>query len=146
MTLAASAEPAALLADAVVLAHLAYVGFVVQGYLTLPLGWVLGWRWVRNRLYRRLHLAAIALVAVEAAVGWACPLTSLESALRGRADAETFVGRLVHAVLFYDLPPWVFTAGYLAATGLALALYRLLPPAAPAGGAAAGAPADDAGP
>lgn len=131
------------LADAVVLAHLAYVAFVVQGYLTLPVGWVLGWRWVRNRHYRRLHVAAIALVAVEAAVGWVCPLTWLESALRGHAEAGTFVGRLVHAVLFYDLPPWVFTAGYLAATALALALYRLLPPAA-AGGAAAGAAGDSA--
>jgi hypothetical protein len=41
------------------------------------------------------------------------------------------VGRLVHAVLFYDLPGWVFTAAYVALTGLAVALYVWVPPRAP---------------
>ena len=74
-----------LLADAVVLLHLAYVAFVASGYLAVPLGRVLGWRWIRNRAYRRLHVAAMALVALEAVVGLICPLTLLENALRLRA-------------------------------------------------------------
>jgi hypothetical protein len=131
------------MADAVLLLHLAYVGFVVGGFLAVPLGAALGWRWVRRRWLRRLHLAAIALVALEAVVGVLCPLTWLEAALRGGARPEGFVGRLVHAVLFYDFPPWVFTAAYLALTALALALYRLVPPAGPV---PAAEPAPAAGP
>lgn len=122
--------PAALLADAVVLAHLAYVGFVALGFVAVPPGWLLGWRWVRNRTFRRLHLAAIALVALEAGVGLVCPLTWLEAVLRGGGRPGSFMGRLVHAVLFYDAPGWVFTAAYLVLTLLAVLLYRLCPPRA----------------
>ncbi|HKI99496.1 MAG TPA: DUF2784 domain-containing protein [bacterium] len=117
-----------LLADVVVLLHLLYVGFVVAGFVAVPLGWALDWGWVRSRTLRRLHLAAIALVALEALVGVVCPLTEWEAWLRGSRVPGTFVGRLVHAVLFYNLPGWVFTAAYVALTVLALALYRLVPP------------------
>jgi hypothetical protein len=122
---------AALLADAVLLLHLAYVGFVVLGFVAVPLGWALGWCWVRWRTLRLLHLAAIAGVALEALLGLVCPLTRWEAMLRGSATAESFVGRLVQAVLFYDLPGWVFTIAYVALTALAVALYRLVPPAPP---------------
>jgi len=122
---------APLLADAIVLLHLAYVGFVVGGYVAVPLGAALGWRWVRRRWLRRVHLAAIALVAVESVAGVVCPLTSWGALLRGGPTPHSFVGRLVHAVLFYDFPTWVFTAAYLVLAALALALYRLVPPHPP---------------
>jgi len=122
------AQPAPLLADAIVLVHLAYVAFVVGGYVAVPLGAARGWRWVRRRVWRRLHVAAIALVALEGLGGVMCPLTWLEAALRGGSAPGSFVGRLVHAVLFYDLPPWVFTLAYVVLALLALALYRLVPP------------------
>lgn len=124
------------LANAVLLVHLAYVGFVVLGFVAVLLGGPLGWRWVRRRWLRRLHLAAIALVALEALAGVMCPLTEWEAMLRGYHAPRSFVGRLAHAVLFYDLPPWVFTVAYVALTVLALALYRLVPPSSPSGGAA----------
>jgi hypothetical protein len=104
------------------------VGFVLFGYGAVLAGGPLGWRWVRNRTFRTLHLAAIALVALESLLGWVCPLTWLEGALRERRGAGTFVGRLVHAVLFYDLPHGVFTAAYLLAVALALALWWMAPP------------------
>ncbi len=115
-------------ADLVALAHLAYVLFVASGYVLVPLGWWRGWRWVRHRIYRRLHVAAIALVAVEALLGWVCPLTELEWALRGGARPGTFMGRIVHALLYADWPVWVFTVLYAGLLLLALAMYRLLPP------------------
>jgi Protein of Unknown function (DUF2784) len=120
--------PAPLLADAIVLLHLAYVGFVLAGFVAVPLGAALGWRWVRRRWLRRLHLAAIALVALEALAGVMCPLTEWEAWLRGGGAPGTFVGRGVHALLFYDFPGWVFTLAYVLLTLLALALYRLVPP------------------
>ncbi len=116
------------LADLVVVAHLAYVGFVVFGYVAVPLGWARGWTWVRNRLFRRLHVAAIALVAVEAVVGVVCPLTVLENLLRPDPRSGTFVGRLARALLYYDFPPWVFTVAYVALALLAAWLLWAVPP------------------
>ena len=125
-----------LLADAVVVAHLLYVGFVIQGYLLIPLGGALGWGWVRGRVYRVLHVAAIAFVAAEALLGVMCPLTWLEYWLLGAGEG-TFVGRLARAVLYWPLPPWAFTAAYVALALLALLLWWRVPPrprrAAPGG-------------
>lgn len=122
---------AALLADLVVLLHLTYVGFVLFGYGAVLLGAWRGWTWVRNRLFRRLHLAAIALVAGEALLGLVCPLTWLEDWLQQGGGHGTFVGRLAHAVLYYDFPAWVFTTTYVLLTLLAVLLYWRVPPRRP---------------
>lgn len=122
----------ALLADAVVIFHAAYVGFVVFGFVAILVGVALGWEWVRSFRFRVAHLAAIALVCVEAVVGATCPLTVLENALRERAGQASypgaFVGYWAHRLIFYDAPPWAFTALYATATALALAIFWLAPP------------------
>lgn len=116
-------------ADVVVVVHLAYAGFVVLGYVSILAGWAFKWRWVRRRAFRLAHLAAIAIVAIEALAGWICPLTLLENLLRPSPKEGTFIGRLARELLYYDLPGWVFTVSYIGLVLLALALYRLVPPA-----------------
>ena len=119
----------AYLADLVLLLHFAYVVFVVGGLALIWLGCALGWRWVRNRWFRVLHLAAITLVAVEAAANVMCPLTVLEDMLRpGEERGTRFIQRWLHAILFWDWPLWVFTAIYLAFGVLVAATLVLLPP------------------
>lgn len=120
--------PRTALADLVLLLHLAYVGFVTFGFVAIPAGALWGWGWVRNRTFRLLHAAAIGLVAVEAVAGWICPLTRLEAWLRGRWAAGSFMGRLLQAVLYYDAPPWVFTAAYVALAALAGLLWLWVRP------------------
>jgi hypothetical protein len=124
--------PTHLLVDLVVLLHLGFAAFVTLGFVVLLAGWGLGWRWVRGRRWRALHVACIALVALEALAGWACPLTVLEQHLRERAGlhaaAGSFMGRLAYGLLYYNFPPWVFTAVYVALAALALLLWRLIPP------------------
>jgi len=104
------------LADAVLLVHLAVVLFVVGGLVAVFVGNGLGWRWVNTRRFRCLHLLAIGVVVVQAWLGATCPLTSLESWLRLRSGqpgyASGFIQHWVHRVLFYEAPPWVFTALY----------------------------------
>ena len=103
--------------------------FVVGGLVLIWIGYQLGWRWVRMRWLRVVHFCAIALVAVEALIGVACPLTVLEDALRPGGGGEAgFIGRWVHAVIFWDLPLWVFTALYVAFSTAVALTYRLLPP------------------
>ena len=117
-----------LLADIILVVHFAFVLFVVA---SLPLIWIgaaAGWRWIRNRSYRLVHMAAIVFVSAEAAAGIWCPLTVWEDALRGATSDRSFIARWIHTALFYDLPPWVFTVAYLAfATLVALAWWRIPP-------------------
>jgi hypothetical protein len=117
------------LADVVLVAHFGYVLFVVGGLVLIWVGYTASWRWVRRRWLRILHFCAIALVAVEALIGVACPLTLLEDALRpGASAAGGFIQRWLHAVLYWDWPAWLFTAIYIGFAGIVAATYILLPP------------------
>ncbi|QEL15232.1 DUF2784 domain-containing protein [Limnoglobus roseus] len=95
-----------ILADAMVAAHVGYVAFVLFGQLAIILGAGMKWQWVRNPWFRGLHLLAIGIVVLEEFMGWRCPLTTWEEQLRLLAgqtiDGGTFMGRLLHDVLFID--------------------------------------------
>jgi len=103
-------------ANGVLVLHVSYVAFVVLGLLLILLGGVLRWRWVRNLWFRGVHLLAIAIVVFEAWLGITCPLTTWENHLRTQAGQQTYEGDWIaiwlHRVLFFELPPWVFTYGY----------------------------------
>lgn len=120
---------AQLAADVILILHFAFVAFVVGGLAVIWLGVALGWRWVRNFAFRIAHLAAILFVAAEAAVGVMCPLTVWEDALRGRAADKGFLARWIHRVMFYELPPWVFTSVYVGFAALVALTFWLAPPA-----------------
>ena len=100
-------------ADLVLVAYSLFVAFVFAGFSLIWLGHWRNWSWVRNNVFRSLHLAAITFVAIEALIGMTCPLTELENGLRGNADDRSFVARVLHAVIFYDFPEWVFTVAYV---------------------------------
>jgi hypothetical protein len=118
----------ALLADAILVLHFAFVSFVVGGLAVIWAGAALGWRWVRSFRFRVAHLVSILFVAAEALLGLACPLTVWEDALRGNRSDLGFIARWVRAMMFYELPPWVFTAAY-AGFALVVALtFWLFPP------------------
>jgi len=121
-----------LFADAVVFVHAAYVGFVVVGLVAILIGSVLRWQWIRNFWFRVVHVILIGIVVVEALLGITCPLTTLESSLRRAAGetarAESFVGRWVHDLLFYDAPVWVFTVVYCLFGAVVLATFVIAPP------------------
>ena len=117
-----------MIADAILVVHFGIVLFIVGGLLAVWLGAALGWRWVRNRWFRYLHLAAIGYVAAEALLGVACPLTVWEDIARGGARPESFVGRWVRYLLFYQAPEWVFTLAYVAWALATLLTLRFVPP------------------
>ena len=122
----------AFLADLIVVVHFAYMAFVVVGQFLIVAGIPCRWGWIRNLRFRLAHLAAIVVVALEAVLGIVCPLTRWEYDLRLSAgqnpDEGSFVGRWVHNLLFYDLPPWVFTCAYVAFAVLVVATFLLAPP------------------
>jgi hypothetical protein len=120
-----------MMADIVVAVHAAYVAIVVLGFAAILIGSAAQWRWVRNFYFRAAHLAMILLVCAEALVGTACPLTRLENALRLRCgetgDARDFIGYWLDWLIFYNPPPWVFTAAYLTFGMLVLLSLWLVP-------------------
>jgi hypothetical protein len=99
-------------ADAILLVHAAFVIFVVAGLPAIWIGVALGRPFAFNRWFRGMHLAAIAFVVVESLLGYLCPLTIWEDALRGTQSDQGFIQRWVHAWLFWRAPAWVFTAVY----------------------------------
>ena len=121
-------------ADLVVAIHLAYVAYVIFGQLAIIVGAAMKWQWVRNPWFRFTHLLAIAIVAVEAIQGWPCPLTIWEGQLRELAGqafngSESFMGKLLHDVLFFEnVPQLVLDTGYVATMILVLQGLIMYPP------------------
>ncbi|MGC2523742.1 MAG: DUF2784 family protein, partial [Stellaceae bacterium] len=74
-----------MLADLVLAVHLAVILFNVLGLVAVPLGAVCGWRFVRVRWWRLLHVLLLAAVAAQALLGRACILTLWQAALAGGA-------------------------------------------------------------
>jgi hypothetical protein len=121
-----------LLADLIVAIHSAYVAFVVVGLLLILMGIALRWQWVRNWWFRVLHLAAITIVALEAAFNIACPLTTWEQQLRQMAGDQvsrgTFIGDMLHNLIFIDAPSWAFPVAYVTFAIVVAATFYLAPP------------------
>jgi hypothetical protein len=120
------------LADVIVGVHIAYVAFIVLGLLAIVVGIIRQWQWVRNSSFRLAHLVAITIVALEALLGIACPLTVWEDRLRvmagEHATGNDFIGRCLHHVIFYQFAPGVFTLCYAGFALLVLATLVLAPP------------------
>jgi hypothetical protein len=105
-------------ADALLLLHVLFVAFVVLGLLAVYAGAALDWGWVRNPVFRSVHLLAIIAVAAQAWLGVICPLTGFEMALRAKAGeavySGSFISHWLQQLLYYEAPDWVFTAAYTA--------------------------------
>ena len=121
-----------LLADLVLMFHVCIVLFVIGGLVLVILGNFFTWHWVNNLWFRLVHLGAIATVIVEAWLGYACPLTSLEMWLRAKAQETTysssFIEHWLQQVLYYEAPAWVFITGYSLFGLLVVASWWYFPP------------------
>ena len=99
-------------ADLVVVLHLAFILFVVAGGL-LVLRWPrLAWA----------HLPVVAWGAGIELIGWICPLTPLENALRRAAGQAGYAGGFIE----HYLMPLIYPAGLTREIQLALGLFVLV--------------------
>ena len=119
-------------ADLIAIIHLGYVVFVILGFILILAGIFLKWKWIRNLWFRIIHLGAMVGVALEAILGINCPLTVLEFSLRyGVSPSDrrlSFVGELIHSILYYDAPTWVFTIIYAGFALLVALTFVMAPP------------------
>lgn len=84
-----------LLADLVLILHLAFVVFVLCGGL-----FALKWRWIAW-----VHLPAAVWGAVVEFTGWICPLTPLENWLRAQGGEATYRSDFIAQYLIPILYP-----------------------------------------
>lgn len=121
-----------ILADLIVVAHLAYVLSVIVGLAAILLGRLLKWEWTRNFYFRIIHLLLIGIVVLEALFGIMCPLTTWEDDLRKAAGEDvtegSFIGRLAHDLLFVDLSEETLTVCYCVFGALVLLTVLFIPP------------------
>ncbi len=120
------------LADVILVIHSGIVAFCVGGELAILAGAAFGWKWIRNLPFRITHLCMVLYVAGEAILGITCPLTEWEYDLRLLAgqpyENMSFVARIIRKLIFYDFPPWVFTALYVGFGLIILLTFILIRP------------------
>ena len=101
-----SARAASVLAEAILLLHLLWCGWVL-----------LGWTVTRSRpVLRAFHIASLVYAIVIELVPWPpCPLTMAESWLEARAGIEPargpFLAHVLDAIVYPDLPEWLVVGG-----------------------------------
>lgn len=102
-------------ADLVVIAHLAFIAFVVAG------GVLVRWR----RWVALVHLPCAVYGAAIELVGWICPLTPLENHLRRLGGERGYAGGFVEHYLVPMVYPRGLTAGAQIVLGVAVAVLNL---------------------
>lgn len=103
--------PYSLLADLVLVVHLAFILFAVLGGLL-----VLRRRWVVVP-----HLVAVVWAALIEFAGWICPLTPLENWLRRKAGASGYEGGFIEHYLL----PMIYPGGLTREVQIALGVLVL---------------------
>ena len=104
-----------LLADLVLLIHVAFVGFVLLGGL-LALKW---------RRVMWVHLPSVAWGAVVEFTGWICPLTPLENWLREQAGKVGYRGDFIAHYLLPVLYPDDLTREFQLVMGTVVVLVNI---------------------
>lgn len=116
-------------AEAVLALHVLIIAFNVLGLIVIPVGALAGWRLVRVLWLRLVHLALLAVVALQAVAGRACILTIWQDDLTGsRAGVPPLIMRWVNGLIYWNLPFWVFTVLYVAVFAYVVALWFSVPP------------------
>jgi len=125
----------AILAEAVLLLHLGVVLFNIFGLIAIPLGAWRGWAFVRIFWWRALHVAILAVVALQAVLDRVCFLTVWQSDLLHRAGEAAsdapLIQRWVTRAIFWPLPLWFFALLYAAVCLYTLFLWWAVPPNLP---------------
>jgi hypothetical protein len=101
-----------LLAEAVLVVHVAFVVFI-------PLGALLAWRWPKVLW---VHVPALVWSVAIITIGFTCPLTPLEQSLRRRAGVDVFEGGWIDHYLEGVVYPERFTNALRAIVAVAVVI------------------------
>lgn len=112
--------------------HLLYALAIVIGFILIIIGFFAGWRWIRNFIFRLIHLLMIGIVALESIFNVECPLTWLEYKLMSldhiRHSSMPFIAGMADKVLYYNFPIWLFNAIYIVFGLIVVITWFIIPP------------------
>ena len=117
-----------MIADVLLLIHFGLAAFITAGFFIIPLGYNLGWNWIKKRNLRLLHLFFMGVITTETIVGFTCPLTVLENMFRNVDYSISFMSYWLVEILYWDLPTQVFVLLYSLCFGWVLILWKICPP------------------
>ncbi len=119
-------------ANLILIFHFMYVLFIVAGLLIIYLGYLMKWKFIKNPIFRWMHLSAMGIVIIELLFGIFCPLTEWEAELRGAQTISSyssgFVPYWVHRLLFYNWSAWIFSLVYISIFILIIVAMLIIPP------------------
>ena len=117
-----------MIADVLLLIHFGLAAFITIGFFIVPIGYRLGWNWIRKRNLRLLHLFVMGIITTETIVGLTCPLTALENMFRDDDYSLPFISHWVTPILYWNLPSQAFIFLYSMCLGWVLILWKICPP------------------
>ncbi len=121
----------ALLSDVVVVIHFLYALTIIVGLVLIYAGKFLKWRFVRNPVFRLIHLTMIMIVAFESIFHIECPLTYIEYKLLSLAKIHhqntPFIAGFINKILFWDLPNEFFDILYIGIAVVILLSFVIVP-------------------
>ena len=116
------------MSDVLLLIHFGLAAVISAGFFIIPLGYKLGWNWIKKRNVRMLHLFLMGVITAETILGLTCPLTVLENMFRDVGYSSSFMSYWVAQILYWELPSEVFVLLYLSCLGWVLILWKSCPP------------------
>ncbi len=115
-------------ADLVLIIHFMIVVFISSLFLLIPMGYQFYWKWVKKLKLRLIHLGLMTLITIETIIGITCPLTIIESHLRGIYISNSFLGSLVSKIIFWELPRLFFMILYILCLFWTIFIWFRFPP------------------
>ena len=117
-----------MIAGALLFVHFSLAASITLGFFIIPIGYKLGWNWIKNRNLRLLHLSLMGVITVETIIGLTCPLTVLENIFRDSDYSSSFMSYWLAQILYWDLPNLVFVILYSLCLGWVSILWKVCPP------------------
>ena len=121
-----------ILADFIILMHLAWIVFMLVGFVLTVRGFFMK-QFFDRWLFRSLHLCGILYVGFLAMLGRSCPLTILENSLRMKQDPTSaypglFIVHYVEKLVYPDVNPFVILLPTVVIAVFTVAAFVLRPP------------------
>ncbi len=117
-----------MLADLMMLLHLALASYITAGLVLIPIGCKLEWNWTKNWKMRLTHIILIGLITAETIFGLTCPLTLIEYSLRDVDPPDSIVRYWIGKLLYWNLPHQIFIAIYSFSLAWVMFLWIKCPP------------------
>jgi len=121
-----------ILADLIVVAHLAWILFMLWGCILTVRGFF-HTAFFERRLFRTVHFCGIVYVALLAMLGKYCPLTVAENALRRTYDPGltypgSFMVHYIEKIVYPNVPQFILLIPTVAIAVFTVVMFIIRPP------------------